>query len=249
MIDARQFEERLFPWIDGALPADSAREMEEYCRVHPEARERAAAERAFEQRLRGALVADARGHEVALRAFATIRGEEAGVAAAAPRSGRLLSFPRWGTGVAAAAALVVGVMWLNCIPPFECSVLEAMEKAADAPAERTEELAGGPCEWVSVAGAPRVQRSHVQAEGGGDACLLVYRSDEDPSFRREFRDGGDAYWVADRGGRTLVAYREDRSLYCFVGDQPEAQLMATARRFRKEHAGAATTTHRTPATK
>jgi hypothetical protein len=272
-MDAREFEERLFPWIDGALPPDAAQAMEEHCAADPAARERAAAERAFDDRVRRALLADARGGESVARALVAVRAEasreEVGVSGAVARPGRLLGFPgrgaagvaparrpasvrRWAAGMAAAAAAVVGVMWFNCVPPFECRVLEALERAADAPAETTEHVGDVDRDRVSLPGEqPRTAwRSQVQG-CPGVVVLECEDAPDDPSFRRAYRVGEESWWVADRGEKTVVAFRDpgDHRLWCFVGTQPEATLLDAVKRFRKERAGAGTTTERSASPK
>lgn len=246
-MDALRFEERLEVWLDGELPPDEAAEMEAWCAAHTDARVRADAERAFAERVRQALLSGegadgASGRDVVLQALAKAR--QAAEPAAAPVApapaavpaprGRRLALPRWATGAAAAAAVAVTAMWMNCIPPFECPYIEALEATARAPAAGAAELDGAACECVPLANGVRALRTRVPVPGGEAVVLLAETPGHHPSFRRERTLGGETWWIASEGGRTLVSFQDprNRGLWCFVGSADEATLVGAARALR-----------------
>jgi hypothetical protein len=265
MMDRRSFEALYRVWLEGALPPAEAAEMAEYCRVHPDVRDSADAERTFDLRIREALVAgeDARGLVAAAIARArdaagttatTIEREAAAgaipdriaplqvEAAAAPvRRGRVFRPFRWAGMAAAASALVAATMWFNCIPPFECPVLQAMEAAAAAPADGTGELCGRTCDTLTSGWSSgcTIRRTRVPV-GDGDAVVLHCPSDGHlPSFRRERRIDGVRWWVAEEHGRRIAAFEDPgaQGLWCFVGDADEATLLRAAAKFRADLVG------------
>lgn len=254
MIDGHEFERRLFIWLDGELPPREAAEMEAYCDAHPDAKARVAAERAFDARVKRALLSDAAGRELVLAALAKAqsagpsakRPTEASPASSRPISngaGRRFALPRWATGVAAAALLAVGAMWINCIPPFECGYLQAMEIAAAAEASGPSVCDGqqGECVPASLTGCCDVWRSNVPVADGDATLLFCPAPGHEPSFRRLRRIEGERWWVGFEDGRTIVAFLDvlGRGLWCFVGTQDEETLVAAAKRYRAELARAA----------
>lgn len=274
MIDVRTFEERLFAWIDGELPPADAREVEAFCEAHPEARARADAERAFDARVKVAILGGARGKALVADALRRARADDgaaapaprpaptvppaepavsshpAGTAARTPRTpapaGRLLRLRRRFVsvaGLAAAASIGLAAMWFNCIPPFECACLAAMEAASDAPAFGVEDFEGAACEVVplDLAGGCHVLRRRVPFDGGEAVVLVCTEGGVEPTPRAEMWSDGHPYWVAGIDDRTVVAYRDpgSRALVCFVADAPEAKLLPAAKAFRAERAAAA----------
>ncbi|MCE9636292.1 MAG: hypothetical protein K8T90_11370 [Planctomycetes bacterium] len=259
MIDPAQFAERLEIWLDGELPPDEAAEMEAFCAAHPDARARADAERAFDARVRQALLAaptaptDARsGSDSVMAALATAR-RTAGVVPAVqapppvadrpeshPSRARLLTFPKWVSGTA--AVLGLAAMWMNCIPPFECPYVEALEAAASAPSDGSAELDGLTRERVSLQinvpfltiPSSRALRTRVPVDGGEAVLLMSESPGHRPSFRRERKIDGETWWIASENGQTLVAFEDpgNRGLWCFVGPEAEATLVSAARKLR-----------------
>lgn len=229
MIDAREFDRLLFPWIDGELPPDRAAEMAKWCDAHADARSRADAERAFEGRVRTALLSDASGAGLVADAIRRAR--------AAPARGRVVRFPRWIAAAAASVVVAISGMWWFCIPPFECAFLQAVEAAAEDPGLGEETVEGllrervamvcdeGGCAWRTI----------VEIDGGRAAILLA-ASEHEPSVRRRREIDGRIWWVGEEHGRHVVVFPDpaQRGLWSFVGTQDEATLLSAAVRFRDE---------------
>lgn len=270
-MDAATFERRLYAWLDGELPAAEAAEMDAWCTAHPAARERVAAERAFDDRVRAALVGDPSAQAVVGRALAALRATEPAPGtrtpspaqtsspqppSAPPRpAGRVFRMPRWIPAALAASVLVVATMWFQCIPPFQCGVVEALEKAAEV-AETAPCGNGAGC---PITARMRVAAAQLGAEVGDPARVPVaccpgctgtgFRIRRDgaeavcvwspckgcvPSFRNEAEVGGAPAWVARHHGRGVVVFRDAATgdICSLVGTAPDDTLTALAKDLR-----------------
>lgn len=235
-LDARAFDERLHAWLDGELSPDAERAMESWCETHPEAKDLAERERAFDARIRGALLAGNGGRETVATALRRTRP-------ATPLFAR--------RGIAAAASVLVavtGFLWFNCVPPFECSYVGAMESAATLPAVRSEPLAAdrmsaalGVVGTVSATfdlvnvkhccGEESARWSLALADGTRVAVVEGRCSHTDPSFRRLRESDGWSCWVAEKKDDTVVCFRDPGSgrLISLVAPVPAARLEQAAR--------------------
>lgn len=255
MIDDGTFERRLFAWLDGELPPAEAAEMEVYCAARPDARARVEAEKAADARIRAALLADPAAREAVERALARTRDAGPGAAPRPVPRGRLLRFPRWIASTAAAAAVVVAGMWFACVPPFQCGVVEALERAAESAATapctdgagcpltaRMREAAGevgvdlGNPARVPVPCCPNCSGTAFRIRWKGEDLTCVWSPCRscDPSFRLQCDLGGSPGWAAKTHGKSLVAFRDASSgLLCsLVGPCPEETLTNLARDLR-----------------
>ncbi|MCG3134016.1 MAG: hypothetical protein HMLKMBBP_01285 [Planctomycetes bacterium] len=234
-MDATRFDEQVHAWIDGELSPDEDRAMEEWCAAHPEARERAELERAFEARIRSALLSGSDG-----RAFVAD-------ALRRTRPARPLQATRGFAAAASVLAAIAGFMWFNCVPPFECSYVGAMEAAATAPAVRAEPVSpdrmtaalrtigtlGDMCERVDVAHCcgEGSARWRLRLPCGSPIAVVEGRCAHDaPSFRRRREAGGGVLWVAEKTADTIVCFRDPGSggYVSLVGSVPSANLEQAA---------------------
>jgi hypothetical protein len=242
-MDHTEFERRLFPWIDGELPAAEAAEMDAFCRAHPEAHARAERERAFEARVGKALLAGVDGREVVAKALASTRP-----------AGKVVRFPRWASAAAAAVVAAVGLAWFNCVPPFECPFVSAIESAAEAPAAAVA-ANSDPCPTVierlrasgatigdespvtlEIGGFAQIAvnglRRKVKVDGVGEVALISFACCEDvPSCRNKREVGTETWWVAEEAGKHIVCVpaTEPGSYVAIVGPQTEETLIGFAR--------------------
>jgi len=247
-MDERTFERKLFAWIDGELPRAEAVEMELWCLTRPEARARVDAERAADARIRAALLADPAARESVEKALAASRPV---ATAATPRTGRVLRLPRWLPVSAAAAVLVAFGMWFACVPPFECGVVLAIEKAAEV-AEAAECTDGEGCPLTArmraaagSLGAEMGNPARVPVEccpgctgtaykfrwkGADLMCVWSPCLACDPSFRRSRDLGGTHGWAANGNGKSFAAFRDPTTgLLCsLVGTCPEDTVTSLA---------------------
>lgn len=242
-MDHAEFERRLFPWIDGELPAAESAEMDAFCRAHPEAHARAERERAFEARVGKALLAGIDGREVVAKALASTRP-----------AGKVVRFPRWASAAAAAVVATVGLAWFNCVPPFECPFVSAIESAADSPATAAAEKAD-PCPAVferlrasgatigdeapvtlEIGGFAQLAvdglRRKVKAHGVGEVSVISFACCDDvPSCRNKRQVGAETWWVAEESGKRIVCVpaTEPGAYVAIVGPQTEETLIEFAR--------------------
>jgi hypothetical protein len=221
-MDAREFDRDLHAWLDGELPPEHAARMQAAADASPDLARRVAMERALAARVQRALMSDPGSVE-------TVRAMVARARATRAPAGRILGVPR-GVLRIAASLLVVAVtgMWWFCIPPFECSYMQALEAASHDPnakpgiaAEEFAKKYGMPGEIDGAFATQPVATVHLHfwfwdLDGvrldytyadGRAVQVVVCESDRiKPSVRRHVvRDGMD-WWMGDVAGRSVVAF-------------------------------------------
>jgi hypothetical protein len=250
-MDASEFERDLGPWIDGELPADQAARMQAAADASPDLARRAALERRFHERIQTAMSSDADASKVAAMI-------ERARARAAP-TGRLRALPRsaW-RAVAAVLVVAVAGMWWFCVPPFECSYMQALEAAshdaaaapgaeADAMAERFRlpakldgAVAARPAAAtrldVFVRHLSGVRLDYVRPDGAAAFHVVACDSpDFHPSIRRRVERDGARWWTCDVGENCTWAFQSDDAqvVYAVTGpDDDDPKLYAAAKALR-----------------
>ncbi len=264
------FRERLFTFVDGELGAEEASAVE-HVAMCADCGGRVAFERALERRIGAALLADAPGAGAAVvskaadgpsgpdiaellrRARPGVADVAGGTAASGGARGRLVTLRR-AVAVAAGLLLAVQAAWFFCIPPFECSLLQAVERGAAAGAtpggtprserlvrlEPPDELDGyarvGAAELVFVgsAGVDYAVRARYASAGEDITVLWCDPVDHRPSFRRRTERGGSEWWIASENGKNLVAWMcpVTETMCTLVSAIPEDRLVAVASEIR-----------------
>ncbi len=259
MSGCERFARSLLAHLDGELrgaEAEAARAHEAAC---PPCGARAAAEREFEERVSAALLgaSDGAADVVARgvgRARAPVTRLPGGSAVAWFRRPAL----RRAAAVAAVALVAVQAAWFFCIPPFECSYLQAVEETAEGlpPAPALATPSAAPCierlcpaEALGPYRLQRAERTKVVVYGwpidakraeytGPDGPLTVIWCDGEvgePSFRRRVERGGRTWWIASENGRSIVAWMcpVTETLCTLVAAAPEERLLALAETVRQ----------------
>ena len=239
------FRSHLLTYVDGELAepqVSAAAAHESQC---DDCCGRVRFERAFEERIGTALLADAPERDVA-ELLGRIR-----LGAAPSPPGRVLTLRRL---VATAAGLLLAVQaaWFFCIPPFECSYLQAVEAAAAptvAPVNASEtaperlarltvpatigdaRLDGEPVlVHLGDAGGDYAMRARYLGGEGAFTVLWCDPGGMQPSFRRRTSRAGDDWWIATENGNHLVAWMcpYTETMCTLVGEIPEETLIAAA---------------------
>ena len=271
------FREHLFPFVDGELSDPQAGLAAAHVGECSDCADRAEFERRLESRMHSALMTDAHVFDAA-GVVAAARGrvaEEAGVeaegvehdggdaegdgaSAGGGARGRLLRF-RGARGLLAVAAtllLAVQAAWFFCIPPFECSYLQAVERATREvgtplrPGVVAPPVAGRIVVAPALLGfdldgeASLVDVGHRPGERGvrarysrADESFDVVWSDPGgatPSFRRRRDMDGRTWWIAEENGNRIVAWicPVTETLCSLVSDLPEDRLLGYAEEMR-----------------
>jgi hypothetical protein len=94
-----------------------------------------------------------------------------------------------------------------------------------------------PTDWACGC---KVMRTHTVADGGEAVVLWCPLDDHRPSFRREREIDGQRWWIAEENGRRILAFEcpGGGGIWCFVGPQDEATLLAAAKTYRAKLAAA-----------
>lgn len=242
-MDDLEFRTDLETWLDGELPPDRAAAMQAFADASPEHAALAAAHRAWNERVRAALVAD-------VDARATVAGI---LAATRPRARvqppRRLALVRPFAAAAAVLMMATSLAWFYCVGPFECAYLEALERAVEAPVEvdpdRVADLVGQLGAGIPHPTTPCEGPSAVRVAHGGDHMALRYCYElpsgsavalwcdagaDRPSFRRRVVKYGRTWWITELDGRSVVAFLDctGTRLCCLVGEQSPEELMQAA---------------------
>jgi hypothetical protein len=271
------FREHLFPFVDGELSGPQAGLAAAHVGECSDCADRAEFERRLESRMHSALMTDANAFDAAA-VVAAARGRVAdevvveakaveavaveAVAGDASASGagrgRLLRF-RGARGLLAVAAtllLAVQTAWFFCIPPFECSYLQAVERAtrevgtplrpgvvappiasrvAVAPALLGFDLEGE-ASLVEVGYRPGEQGVRARYSRAGESFDVVWSNPGGvtPSFRRRYEIDGRTWWIANENGYQIVAWicPVTETLCSLVSDLPEDRLLGYAEEMR-----------------
>lgn len=251
-MDAARFRADLDAWLDGELPPARAAEMESAAAADPQLRALADAQRAFDLRVRKAMLADAGSAEIVRRMLEKARP-------AAPPAGRVLGLPLRALRIAAALLLAVTAgMWWACIPPFECSYMQALEAsshdAAAQPGPSADDLAkrfGVPERAGDAVVALPIAATSVDFWGWHrqGICFSLVGPDPSTSYhvvacdshgvrpsirRRQTEANGQQWWIADIAGSHLVTFEVPGRdvLYGVSGTGRFEDVMAAARSLR-----------------
>ncbi len=274
-----EFRAQLFPYLDGELDEAATGTAAAHVADCADCAGRTAFERALEKRLQTALLADVGALDsVALVAAARrsppldsptpASAVSSGVSSSSTgtssstrtgRPGHVLRFLTARRLLAVAAALLIAVQaaWFFCIPPFECSYLQAVERTVDAEgtplrpgvvgpplAERIEvtpEVLGYRLEGEATVvdlGLGETANSAVRARyaQNGEVVHVVWSDmgGAEPSFRRKREFDGRSWWVATENGHNLVAWMcpVTESLCTLVSELPEERLLDVADKLR-----------------
>lgn len=246
-MDAAEFERDLDAWLAGELPSERATQMQSAADSSPEVAARVAEERAFDARVKRALMSDAADDTARVRAmFARAR-------AANERAGRVLRLPRGAIRAAAAVLLaVVGGLWWFCVPPFECMYMEALELSsrdpkavpgatADALAKRyalPSEIDGAKAAdpvaatkldfaFWHLAG---VRLDYVRGDGAAFHVAACDSPGVRPSVRRRVDRDGLRWWRSDFSGACTWAFEKSGAdiLYAVTGPERDADSLYAA---------------------
>jgi hypothetical protein len=248
-MDGAEFERDLHAWLDGELPPERAARMQAAADASPELAKRVAMERVFHVRVKHALQSDAGSAEVVREMAARAR------AARAPAP--ILGLPRWALRSAAAASIVFAAMWWFCVPPFECTYLQALEAASHDPnavpgpeADAFAREYGLPaCIGGAKAAAPvaatsidfwfwhlkGVRQDYVCGSGAAYQVVVCDSPRIFPSVRRRVERDGETWWIADIAGRRVVAFFKpggSDELCCVTGTTADDSVYAHAKAFR-----------------
>jgi len=249
---AAEFERDLEAWIDGELPPERAAAMRAAADASPDLARRAASERRFHERVKKAMASDAAIDDAAIRAMlAKARGENRA-------AGRLFRVPR-GAWRALAAGVVVAVagMWWFCVPPFECTYMQALELAshdgtakpgADADALAAElklpaaidgAVAAPPAAatriQVFVRRLDGVRLDYVKPDATSFHVVACRSVGFHPSIRRRVEKDGATWWTCDLAGDCTWAFQCDGTgvVYAVTGpDEDDASVFAAAKALR-----------------
>jgi hypothetical protein len=250
-MDARDFARDLHAWLDGELPPEHAARMQAAADASPDLTQRVAMERALAGRVQRALMSDPGSVE-------TVRAMVARARAPRAPSGRILGLPRGALRIAA-SFLVVAVtgMWWFCIPPFECSYMQALEAASHDPNavpgtaaddfvneyKMPREIDGA----VITAPAATVhldfwawhlvgaRLDYVRADASAVRVVICDSEKIKPSIRREVERDGMKWWIADIAGRRVVAFVKpggDDDLCAVTGRAGDESVYAAAKALR-----------------
>ena len=251
-----EFLSQLPGWSAGSLDDAAIAAMEQYVNSNPHAADLADAEREFDARVRDALLVgvDAEQTVAALLAQARPSVPPAQAQATAlshvrPRPARVLLFVRAAAAVAASLLIAFSMGWFYCIGPFECPLIEALEKAAVADAvattprnfsaiehpDRAEPQ--GELEVVDVdyGTSATAVRARYQVAGKDLTVLWASTGEQRPSMRRRVVIKGQEWWIAEENGQRVVLFQDGRSgrLCCLVSETTEKELLAIADRLRR----------------
>ena len=177
--------------------------------------------------------------------------------AAAPPGGRLLGLPIGPLRVAAALFLAVTLgMWWLCVPPFECSYMQALEAAARdhgaVPGQKAEAFAKryglpheirGSIEAQPVAATKLdfwfwhlegVRLDYVAADGSVVQVVACDSPEVHPSIRRRVSRDGMDWWILETAGRTVVAFElaECGPMYAVTAPATDDSAYAAAKALR-----------------
>jgi hypothetical protein len=253
-VTGSDFDRDLGAWLDGELPAERSAEIAAAVESSPDLARRVELERAFGRRVRRALVADAGDARVVRRMLDRARATKR-------PAGRLFGLPRVAVRAVAASILVawVGLWWL-CVPPFECSYLQALERSsrdasatpgpsADADARRLglpDEIDGAKAAPPAVTtqldfhawhrrmtwSIPGVRLDYVRPDATAFHVVACDSADVRPSMRRRVHRDGLTWWRADTAGACEWVFdrSETNTLYAVVGPERDDEALYAAAR-------------------
>jgi len=257
-MNCNEFREQLFSFIDGELTGAAVGSASAHVEACTDCAERAEFERELESRMSAALLSGAEGFDVS-RALAGVDRPAEPVTAERAGTGRVIRFPFARRLLAVAATLLIAVQaaWFFCIPPFECSYLQAVELSTreegtalrpgvagprlferiDVPSTLSGyELQGDPVGLrrglgdVGYEFATEVVRARYALDGESFDVVWSRSNGMEPSFRRKRDEGGQVWWIAEETGNRIVAWMcpDGDTLCTLVGDLPEDRLLEVA---------------------